>query len=96
MHLRVFLKQKLEFFRLLVRLTPVFLLKTDENSDIFLTIYTLFFKTEIYINIDVEIDGDIISQTSEYCLCSWMNLVSWMLPCMNSNRTFLNHLLCPN
>ena len=31
-----------------------------------MTIYTLFLKTEIFIDINVEIDGDIIFQTSEY------------------------------
>ena len=56
----------MNFSCLLARLTPIFLLKIYENLDIFLTIYTLFLKTEIFIDINVEIDGDIISQTSEY------------------------------
>ena len=34
-----------------------------------MTIYTLFLKTEIFMDINVEIDGDIIFQTSEYRAC---------------------------
>lgn len=35
----------------------------------FLTIYTLFLKPKIYIDINVKIDVDIISQASEYRSC---------------------------
>lgn len=57
-----FLNKKLNFSRLLARLTPVFLLKI---YTLFLTIDTLFLKTEFYMDINIEIIGDIISQTSE-------------------------------